>query len=124
MSDIVRRLRSTGTSLFRPDHPASLLMWEAAAEIERLRNILNEDGLHDPELAKVGGKRVNALKASTFGERTFQPPGTKRESENSGKPARKMAQMRSAALTATYPVNNGNLPFLQRRMGKLEEICP
>lgn len=45
--ELVERLRSTGTALFRPDHPAALLMWEAAARIqqdavriERLREAL------------------------------------------------------------------------------------
>lgn len=38
--DIAAELRSHGTSLYRPDHPTALLLWEAAAEITRLREAL------------------------------------------------------------------------------------
>jgi hypothetical protein len=39
---IVKRLRSTGTALFQPDHPVALLTWEAADTIERMQALIEK----------------------------------------------------------------------------------
>lgn len=48
------------------------------AELERLRNILNEEGLTDPGLREVAGKGTNIFDLAVTPQRKFKPPGETR----------------------------------------------
>ena len=46
---------------------------ELERENARLKNYLNEGGLHDPDLAKIAGKPINIFDAAAQGPREFDP---------------------------------------------------
>lgn len=53
------------------------------AEVQRLRNILNEEALIDPELPKLSGRAINVFDVAASEEREFDPAFARPTAEES-----------------------------------------